>query len=539
MIDHISIKNFAIIENTEVDFDDGLNIITGETGSGKSIAVEAVSLALGSRADTSAIRTGTDKAVVQLSGSLDGEEIVITREVSSSGKNLCRLNGEIVTLAQLNSVSRRLADIHGQYDNQSLLNPEYHINLLDMYRSDLSAEIKAEVRSCFEAYQDTRRKLVSLLSLEKENARKKDFYRFEADEIKNAALKPGEDEELSQRVFFLQNSEKIYENIEKTYAVLYDEAPSVTDSMGMCMHSLEDISSCSEELRAISDEFNDIYYRLQDLSGEIRSIRESITFSPAEMDSAISRLNTIDNLKKKYGSTVEEILEYESNIRKQLDIIENFDDEKLRLEKELTAAKKALTGSCEKLTKIRREIAAELEEKITRELVDLNFADAVLKIDISPLASPSENGADNVEIMISTNRGEPLKPLAKTASGGEMSRIMLAFKNIISSCDKIPTLIFDEIDAGISGITASIVGRKLKEIAAHRQVICITHLPQIAACAESSYRIFKETRGEQTFTSIEKLSDSEKTAEIARLLGGANITETTLASARELIASSK
>lgn len=539
MIDHISIKNFAIIENTEVDFDDGLNIITGETGSGKSIAVEAVSLALGSRADTSAIRTGTDKAVVQLSGSLDGEEIVITREVSSSGKNLCRLNGEIVTLAQLNSVSRRLADIHGQYDNQSLLNPEYHINLLDMYRSDLSAEIKTEVRSCFEAYQETRRKLVSLLSLEKENARKKDFYRFEADEIKNAALKLGEDEELSQRVFFLQNSEKIYENIEKSYAVLYDETPSVTDSMGMCMHSLEDISSCSEELRAISDEFNDIYYRLQDLSGEIRSIRESITFSPAEMDSAISRLNTIDNLKKKYGSTIEEILEYESNIRKQLDIIENFDDEKLRLEKELTASKKALTGSCEKLTKIRREIAAELEEKITRELVDLNFADAVLKIDISPLASPSENGADNVEIMISTNRGEPLKPLAKTASGGEMSRIMLAFKNIISSCDEIPTLIFDEIDSGISGITASIVGRKLKEIAAHRQVICITHLPQIAACAGSSYRIFKETRGEQTFTSIEKLSDSEKTAEIARLLGGANITETTLASARELIASSK
>ena len=539
MIDHISIKNFAIIENTEVDFEDGLNIITGETGSSKSIAVEAVSLALGSRADTSAIRTGTDKAVVQLSGSLDGEEIVITREVSASGKNLCRLNGEIVTLAQLNSVSRRLADIHGQYDNQSLLNPEYHINLLDMYRSDLSSEIKVEVSSCFEAYQDTKRKLVSLLSLEKENARKKDFYRFEADEIKNAVLKPGEDDELSRRIFFLQNSEKIYENIEKTYALLYDEAPSVTDNMGMCMHSLEDISSCSEELRAISDEFNDIYYRLQDLSGEIRSIRESISFSPSEMDSAISRMNTIDNLKKKYGSSIEEILEYESNIRKQLDIIENFDDEKLRLEKELTAAKKALTGSCEKLTKIRREIAAELEEKITRELVDLNFADAVLKIDISPLASPSENGADNVEIMISTNRGEPLKPLAKTASGGEMSRIMLAFKNIISSCDEIPTLIFDEIDSGISGITASIVGRKLKEIAAHRQVICITHLPQIAACAGSSYRIFKETRGEQTFTSIEKLSDSEKTAEIARLLGGANITETTLASARELIASSK
>lgn len=538
MIDHISIKNFAIIENTEVDFDDGLNIITGETGSGKSIAIEAVSLALGSRADTSAIRTGTDKAVVQLCGSLDGEEIVITREVSASGKNLCRLNGEIVTLSQLNAVSHRLADIHGQYDNQSLLNPEYHITLLDMYKSDTSADIKAKVHSCFEAYQEIRHKLVSLLSLEKENTRKKDFYRFEADEIKNAALKVGEDDELSKRLYLLQNSEKIFESVEKTYAMLYDEAPSVMDGMGACMRSLEAAAPYSDELCTLSDEFGDIYYRLQDLSGELRNIRESISFSPAEMDNAISRLNTIDNLKKKYGTSIEEILEYEANIRSQLDIIENFGDEKHRLETELAAAKKNLLAACAELTEIRKATASELEEKITSELVDLNFADAKLKIAVSPLTAPTENGMDSVEILISTNRGEPLKPLAKTASGGEMSRIMLAFKNIISSCDKIPTLIFDEIDAGISGITASIVGRKLKEIAAHRQVICITHLPQIAACGSSNYRIFKETCGEQTFTSIEKLAESEKVGEIARLLGGATITDTTLASARELIESS-
>ena len=524
MIDHISIKNFAIIENTDVDFEEGLNIITGETGSGKSIAVEAISLALGSRADTSAIRTGADKAVVQLLGTLDGEEVVITREVSSSGKNLCKLNGEIVTLAQLNAVSRRLADIHGQYDNQSLLNPEYHITLLDMYRNDASAAKKAEVSVFFHKYHEIRQQLSSLLSQEKENARKQDFYRFEAAEIKKAALKPGEDAELEKRIFLLQNSEKIFENIEKTYAILFEESPSATDELGMCLRSLEEISSCSDELSSIS--------------GELRNIRESLNFSPEEMDLAISRLNTIEGLKKKYGSSIEDVLEYEQKILKELEIIENFDDEKTRLEAELSEAKKDLLAACSKLTEIRTETAAELEQRITAELADLNFKDAKLSISITPLSAPAENGMDHVEILIAANRGEPLKPLAKIASGGEMSRIMLAFKNVISSCDNIPTLIFDEIDAGISGITASIVGRKLKEIASHHQIICITHLPQIAACGVSNYRIYKETDDEKTYTNIQKLSEEGRIEEIARLLGGTTVTETTLASARELIANS-
>lgn len=538
MIDHISIKNFAVIENTDVDFEEGLNIITGETGSGKSIAVEAISLALGSRADTSAIRTGADKAVVQLLGTLDGEEVLITREVSASGKNICKLNGEIVTLAQLNAVSRRLADIHGQYDNQSLLNPEYHITLLDMYKSDDSAAVKAQVTAFFSEYNETRRQLANLLSQEKENARRQDFYQFEATEIKNVALKPGEDAELEKRIFLLKNSERIFENIEKTYAVLYEESPSATDELGMCLHSLEDISSCSDELRTIAEEFSDIYYRLQDLSGELRNIKESLVFSPEELDRAIARLNTIDALKKKYGPTIEDILEYEQKIRKELSIIENFDEEKTRLQSELSETKKNLIAACSRLTEIRKTSAAELEQRITTELTDLNFKDAKLQISVTPLAAPTENGMDNVEIMISTNRGEPLKPLVKIASGGEMSRIMLAFKNVISSCDNIPTLIFDEIDAGISGITASIVGRKLKEIARHHQIICITHLPQIAACGDSNYRIYKETDEEKTYTNIQKLSDSGRVEEIARLLGGTTITDTTLASARELIENS-
>ena len=538
MIDHISIKNFAIIENSEVSFEDGLNIITGETGSGKSIAVEAVSLALGARADTSTIRTGTDKAVVELLGSLDGEEIVIRREVSSSGKNICKLNGQLVTLAQLNAVCHRLADIHGQYDNQSLLNPEYHIDLLDMYKSTETADKKSSVSESFHAYQDARHALSTLLAQEKENARKKDFYEFEIAEINAASLKPSEDEELENRIYLLQNSEKIFENIEKSYGILSEQSPSVIDSLATSMRALSEIESYSEDLKEASGELSDIYYRLSDLASNLRGIRESITFSPTELDDAITRMNTIDSLKKKYGQTIPEILEYRDNIASQLSIIENFDEEKARLEKKLKESKHLYIEACKKLTEARKAVAAELEEKITKELADLNFANAKLEIAITPLQQATENGLDNVEILISTNLGEPLKPLAKIASGGEMSRIMLAFKNVISSCDEIPTLIFDEIDSGISGITASIVGRKLKEISKSHQVICITHLPQIAACADASYRIYKEVTDGKTFTTIQSLTEDEKVAEIARLLGGATITDTTLASARELIANS-
>ena len=534
MITHISIKNFAIIENTDVEFENGLNIITGETGSGKSIAVEAISLALGSRADTSAIRNGTDRAVVQLLGTLDGEEIVITREVSASGKNLCKLNGEIVTLAQLNSVSRRLADIHGQYDNQSLLNPEYHITLLDMYKSSESSSVKAEVGELFHKYQNSRRSLASLLSLEKENMRKKDFYRFEVAEIENAVLRPGEDSDLSQRIFFLQNSEKIFENVEKTYSLLQDETPSVMDGMGACMRALEEIASCSEELSTASQEFSDIYYRLQDLAGDLRNIRESVNLSPSEMDAAIARLNLIDSLKKKYGSSIEEIWEYRANIASQLDIIENFDDEKRKLETELAAMKKEFLAACSRLTEIRKQTASELEAKITAELVDLNFADARLEIVVSPLSAPTENGMDSVEILISTNRGEPLKPLAKTASGGEMSRIMLAFKNIISSCDGIPTLIFDEIDAGISGRTAQKVSEKLKLLSKSHQILCITHLAQIAAMADTHFLIEKMVDENHSETVIRPLDKSQSEQELARILGGVEITESVLENAREM-----
>ncbi|MEY8369700.1 DNA repair protein RecN [Anaerovoracaceae bacterium 42-11] len=535
MIHHISIENFAIIENTSIDFEEGLNIITGETGSGKSIVIEAISLALGSRADSAFVRHGAQKAVVQLAGELYGEEIVITREVSAAGKNLCKLNGQLVTLGELSETCRRLADIHGQYDNQSLLNPDNHIKLVDSFHGETIAPLKETYQDAYAAYQDAKSRLNKLLSAEQDNLKKLDFYRFEQSEIENAQLTPGEDESLSERISILQNSEKIFDAVETSYELLSSGERDVISSMGTGLHALQGISEYSKEIQALTEEFADIYYRLEDLSSELRRIRDDVTFSPEELDDSIARISQIDGLKKKYGSTIEEILTYYDTISEELNQIENFDDVKAQLQAETEATYSALSEKAGQLTEARKASAKELESAIERELHDLNFGSAKLSIDFQPSESFGPDGNDNVEFLISTNKGEPLKPLVKIASGGEISRIMLAIKNITGTYDNIPTMIFDEIDAGISGITASIVGRKLYQIAKNHQIICITHLPQIAASGDTHYRIYKEETDSSTFTTVEKLSAAETIDEIARLLGGENITETTRKSAVELM----
>lgn len=535
MINHISISNFAIIENTEIDFEDGLNIITGETGSGKSIVIEAVSLALGSRADSAFVRHGASKAVVQLAGELDGQEIVITREVSAAGKNLCKLNGQLITLGELSETCRRLADIHGQYDNQSLLNAENHIRLVDSYHGDKIDPIRRAFDTAYQRYSDVRTKLNKLLSMEADNLKKMDFYRFEKSEIDKAALKPGEDEELEERISLLQNSEKIFAGIETAYNLLNEGEASAITALGGSLRALQSISEYSKEVSGLSEEFADMYYRMEDISTALREIREKVTFTPEELDQAISRLDLIENLKKKYGNTVEEILAYGERISEELNQIENFDEVKATLEKETASCHEALKKQADELTKARRQSASLLEKSIEKELHDLNFGDAKLSIDFKTPDMIGSDGNDIVEIMITTNKGEPLKPLVKIASGGEISRIMLAIKNITGTYDNIPTMIFDEIDAGISGITASIVGRKLREIAQNHQIICITHLPQIAANGDANFRIHKESDENSTYTHVDRLPEDEVIDEIARLLGGENITETTRASARELI----
>lgn len=535
MINHISINNFAIIENTEIDFESGLNIITGETGSGKSIVIEAISLALGSRADSTFVRYGSDKAIVQLVGDLDGEEFVITREVSASGKNLCRLNGQIVTLGELTEVCRRLADIHGQYDNQSLLNSDNHINIVDKFHGAAIDPIKNDFIKSYEEYREISGKLRAILSAEADNIKKQDFYRFEVGEISSSNLRINEDKELEDRISLLQNGEKIYAAVEGTYSLLNDSDSGIISALSYGLNSLQKVSGYTAELEKVAEDFADVFYRFEDISSGLRDIKERITFSPQELDEAIARLDTIEKLKKKYGSTIEEVLEYKEKIQTLLSEIENMDELKESLSREANLAYDKMKEKASLLTEARKKSAAELETSIEKELHDLNFDGAELSIEFKELQETGPNGNDMVEILITTNKGEPLKPLTKIASGGEISRIMLAIKNITGNYDNIPTMIFDEIDAGISGITASIVGRKLREISKHHQIICITHLPQIAAKGYAHFRIFKEVVEDKTYTRVERLHSEEITDEIARLLGGENITETTRKSARELL----
>ncbi len=543
MISHIRIKDFAIIDAVELDFHDGLNIITGETGAGKSIIIEAVSLALGSRADTAFIRSGKEKAVVQMVADLNGEEYVITRELSSSGKNICRINDEIVSLAQLSKLCRQIADVHGQYDHQSLLNPENHLKLIDTFHNKQISPAKEMVSELYRQYIETKNELASLLSNQADAERKRDFMRFELSEITAAKPYAGEDEELSQKLNLLQNSEKIYQNLSSVYELLYDESPSASDSMGRSMHLLQEIGGFSDEISGFGDELSDLYYKMGDLISSIRKFRDGIYFSPEILEETIHRIDVLDSLKRKYGGTIEKVLEYQEKVTLDLEKIENIDAVKEKLSKELADHEKALDEASRQLTELRKQSAAEIEVRINKELTELNFKDTCFTVHFYEEDTVKRNfsadGTDKIEFLITTNKGESPKPLVKIASGGEISRIMLAFKQIIGDFDMIPTMIFDEIDVGISGVTASIVGKKLSDISKRRQIICITHLPQIAAFGDHHFKIDKAAVNEATLTTVSPLDDKEKIIEIARLLGGINITDTTLKSAEELIRLSK
>ena len=545
MIRHISIRNFAIIENVEIDFNDGLNIITGETGAGKSVVIEAVSLALGSRADTAFVRTGADKAVIQLVATSDEDEYVITREVSAAGRSLCRINDEIVTLGTLSQFCRGLADIHGQYDHQSLLDPDNHIRLVDLYRKDSILPAKATVSALYAEYTGLCEELARLKRAQAEGKRQRDFMDFELKEIEEAHLVEGEDDALEDEISLLQNSEKIFSSLAGAYQTASESDYSILSAMRQVSDMVGETSEYTKDLAELSQRLESLYYEYEDACASLRDLRDGTVYDPAALDEAISRYETIKRLKEKHGRTIPELLAYADELRVKLSSIDNADEEIASLQTRIDAASASLAEASGELSSLRRASASELETLITEQLGQLNFRDAAFAIDFRKALDAAGNpqftaeGTDIVEFLITTNRGEPLKPLSKIASGGEMSRIMLAFKKIIGDYDHIPTMIFDEIDSGISGIAASVVGRKLREIAERHQIICITHLPQIAAYGTSNYRIWKHSDDLMTFTSVDPLDPEEKVREIARLLGGETITETTLASARELIEASK
>ena len=350
MISHIRIKDFAIIDTVELDFHEGLNIITGETGAGKSIIIEAVSLALGSRADTAFIRSGRDKAVVQMAAELDGEDYVITREISAAGKNLCKINGEIVPLSQLNQLCRRIADVHGQYDHQSLLNPEYHLKLIDTFHEREIAPAKERVSNLFHKYSETKHELSSLTSSLTDAERKRDFMRFELSEINAANPYPGEDEELSQKLRLLQNSEKIYRNLSEAYELLYESSPSAIDGIGKSLHLLQDVKDFSDEIDSFYEELSDAYYKIEDLTAELRRFKDGISFSPEILEETVNRMTVLDSLKRKYGGSIEKVLDYKEKISHELEKILN-----IRLHrKAVKGAFRSLCGAYRTSQKIRR-----------------------------------------------------------------------------------------------------------------------------------------------------------------------------------------
>ncbi|MBR3302298.1 MAG: DNA repair protein RecN [Firmicutes bacterium] len=549
MISHIEIKDFAIIKDLSLDLYPGLNIITGETGSGKSVIIEAVSMALGARADTDYVRTGSEKAVVTVVADAGGRDIsgvleeigapddvpvVIRREIYAAGRSLCRVNGSVVPLSALSRLCGCIADIHGQYDNQTLLDPDRHLGILDMYGGDELIRVRDMVSDAYRRFAADSTELAELNKRTAERERQKDLYAYELSEIENANIAVNEDEELTRRIDLMKNSGKIYGALSEVHQMLFDGDQAAVSALGRCMSELSYVSSYSDELNQIYERISGAYYDLDDASSQIRSLRDSADFSPEELEAAEDRLDALNTLKRKYGGSLEAVLEYAEKARKELSLIEGSGDRRTRLERAITLEKEEYDAAAARLSRLRKDTAEVLKKRIDKELLDLNFEAADFEVDMRP-GRMSDNGSDIVEFLISANRGEEPKPLAKVASGGELSRIMLALKRITGDIGGVPTMIFDEIDSGISGKTAGVVGDKLRSLSEDHQIVCITHLPQIAAKGDRNYRIEKHADLISTQTTVVPLSEDERVEEIARLLSADEITDAARMAAKELL----
>lgn len=555
MLSHIHIKDFAIIEEIDTSFDNGLTMITGETGSGKSIIIEAVSLVLGSRADISFVRAGAEKALIEVAfddcpdfifdelgedATECENQLIIQRELNSQGKSTCKINGKMVSLATLRNISSHLADIHGQYDHQSLLNEDLHIDLLDLYGSSSIKPLKEALEKTFIEYKKVKEQYEKLISDEDAARTALELKTFELEELSKANLREGEDEELAEQIHLLQNSERIFDNFANSYKLLYEDSSSVIEKLGQIKNFLAENAQFNDKFEALAQIIEDAYYKLEDLASEVRNSRDKIDFSEGDLEDLIIRETELKMLMRKYRKNLPELIKYQILLTNELAENLDIDSQKENLHKKYISLKTDVISTASELSSFRKKIASSLEADITKELSELHFANAKFSIAFETSEENlSASGMDKVQFLLSANRGTPEKPLAKIASGGEMSRIMLAFKNVLADFDQIPTMIFDEIDTGISGIAASVVAKKLKQIAKSHQIICITHLPQIAASSDSHFEIRKSSDESSTKVELTKLSDKEKVNEIARLLGGANITEVTLKSAEELISVSR
>lgn len=560
MLLELNIENFVLIENVNINFTEGFNVLSGETGAGKSIVIDAISIALGAKSNKNYVRTGKQKAIIQIVFAFDNERlkrlldeygidcedniIILNREIFGTGKSISRINGRIVQLAFAKKVAKMLIDIHGQHEHQSLLYTENHLHMLDLFGNEVLLNDLELAKEKYQEIKDIDKKLQSIDQNDKERERRIDLIKFQIEEIDSCNLKIDEDTDLSKQFDLLKNSEKIFSIIhdshDKISASLNDNQ-SITGTLADILTDFEKISNLDNKIMNLNKELQDIFYRLQDIATDMRHYGENISYDSEALFEVESRLDTINNLKRKYGNTIEEILEYRNKLFNELIELEDSANTIKTLKENIEVLYKEFIEISNRLSNQRKNIAKNFESKMMQELNDLNFENAEFKVSISPSLDKNNNfiftkyGMDKVEFLISTNPGEPLKSLSKVASGGEISRIMLAMKVILAKIDNIGTLIFDEIDTGISGKTANVVGEKIALISKTHQTICITHLPQIAVMADSHLFIEKVVSKNETKTLINKLNTKDRINEISRLIGGNKITELTLNHAKEML----
>ena len=562
MIKEIRIRNFAIIENLVVSFKKGLNVLTGETGAGKSIIIDALNLLLGGRADTDSIRSGESTAFVEgifevidpttldlirESGiEIEESELLVKRQVSNSGKNRCLLNDSPVTVSTLAKIGDRLVDLHGQHDHQTLLHPEVHVDLLDLHGK--STDLRNDFLQNFTEYQAQSKKLESMKMDEQERIQKEEFLSFQLREIDEAGLSKEEEEEIKAESNKLKHAEKIRAGLEKSQSLLTDNQGSIVENLGQVLKELEAIHDVDPSLSETVERSRSAYYELEEVVESLRSYNQSLEFNPNRLEEIEDRLAEINGLKRKYGADIAEILKRRDQIAEELEQLASNDENMKELEEKLKQQEKVISKLAIQLAEKRETTAKKITKSIEKELKELSMVNVRFGVRFDYPPSPdgfilfrkekmnaTPTGLGTLEFLFSPNPGEEMRPLVKIASGGEVSRLMLALKSILSDQDNIPVMIFDEVDSGIGGRVAEKVGIKLKKVANNKQVFCITHSPQIAGLASSHFRIEKQIKEKRTRSSIRQLEHEERVEELARMSSGETITDASLEHAREML----
>ncbi|MDH8870254.1 DNA repair protein RecN [Staphylococcus epidermidis] len=552
MLQTLSIKQFAIIDELDINFSDGLTVMSGETGSGKSIIIDAIGQLIGMRASSDYVRHGEKKAIIEgifdideskdaikilesLAIDVDEDFLLVKREIFSSGKSICRINNQTVTLQDLRKVMQELLDIHGQHETQSLLKQKYHLQLLDDYADNQYSDLLNQYQLSYKQYKNKRKELEELESADQALLQRLDLMKFQLEELTEASLKEGEVDQLESDIKRIQNSEKLNLALNNAHQVLTDEnaIPDRLYELSNYLQTTNDI--VPEKFVRLKEDIDQFYYILEDAKHEIYDEMANTEFDEQVLNEYESRMNLLNNLKRKYGKDITELIGYQSKLANEIDKIENYEQSTSQLREEIKTLYNEVIDIGKKLSQERRRVARELRDHIVSEIQNLQMKDANLEISFKPLDEPTIEGIEFVEFLISPNRGEPLKSLNKIASGGELSRIMLALKSIFVKSRGQTAILFDEVDSGVSGQAAQKMAEKMRDIAQYIQVICISHLPQVASMSDHHLLISKASNADRTITQVKELKDENKIDEIARMISGASVTELTRENAKEMI----